>query len=160
MTVLRSTGPVGSFQEWEEFTVCMVLIRCKHGRIFTAFFSHKGTNPSQDGVCRRVNEKDASVLHSHAADLMWPLNRIQLHGEEAFVRVVTLSDVGGWSKLLIWRQLKAFWHCSALALPLSKDDATPSLQENYNLCVYSILEEKNPPDYRASLIKPRLLEYM
>lgn len=62
MTALRSTGPVGSFQELEEFTVCMVLIKRKLRRIFAAFFSHKGANPSQDDVCRRVNPTDESVL--------------------------------------------------------------------------------------------------
>lgn len=72
MTALRSNGAVGSFQELEEFTVCMVLIKCKHGRIFTTFFSHKGTNPSQDGVYRSANETEESVLHSDAAELMWP----------------------------------------------------------------------------------------
>lgn len=94
MTALRSTGPVGKFQELEEFTVCMVLITCKHGRILTTFFSHKGPNPSRDGVCRRVNATDESVLRSCAADLMWPLNTIQLR-QEAFVRLVTFCDAGG-----------------------------------------------------------------
>lgn len=95
MTALRSTGPVGRFQESEEFTVCMVLIKSKHGRIFTTFFSRKGTNPSLDSVCRRVNKADESVMQSYAADLMWPVSRIQLDGDEAFVRAVTFSDIGG-----------------------------------------------------------------
>lgn len=54
--------PVGSFQELEEFAVCMFLINCKHGKIFTTFFSRKGSNPLQDSTDRKLNEMDVRRL--------------------------------------------------------------------------------------------------
>lgn len=141
MTTPCSTGPVGSFQELEEFTVCMFLISCKHGIIFTTFSSHKDSDPLQDGLYRKLWQGRAVSM---------PLIY--------FGRVATSSDVGGWSKVLIRGQLLGFWQGFTLTLPVTEDDTTPSLRR-ITICVYSSLEEqKNPSDYCARLIKTRFLE--